>query len=79
MMNDEEIWATIERKTGRQHPISVTVAEFSDIMNVSKGTGYRMVADGPSADGIQSTKMRTAIRIPTGEIFRLLGIEKAAG
>ena len=77
-MNGNEIWDTIERETGRTRPLTTTVAEFARIMDISKITAYRMCERGVEHDGIRSTKLLTATRIPTGEIFRLLGAATVA-
>ena len=72
-MTEEQIWDTIERETGRTRPLTSTVAEFAKIMDISKVTVYRMCERGIESGGIRSTKLLNATRIPTGEIFRLLG------
>ncbi len=70
-MIPEALWDTIETTTGRHRPAVVTVAEFAQIMDISRVTAYRMAALPPDEGGIETVKLLGAKRIPTSEIFRL--------
>lgn len=58
-----------------EFPNFMTVAEFSKLVNVSIKTTYKEIADGK----IRALRVRNAIRIPRGELLRLLGVSVEDG
>lgn len=68
------LWEAIERCTGRHRPMVVTVPEFASVLEISRVTAYRMAALDPDHGGVQTISLLTAKRIPTSEIFRLVGL-----
>lgn len=73
-LSAELVWEAVERFTGRQRPAVVTVPEFSHVLGISRVTGYRMAALAPENGGVQTVSLLGAKRIPTSEIFRLVGL-----
>ena len=71
-MTDQQIWEIIERTTGRARPAVVKVSEFAEILDVSRITAYRMAAAGPDNHGVRVIQLLGAMRVPVGEIFRIL-------
>lgn len=71
-MTPEQIWDAIERSTGRARPMVVSIAEFAEILDVSRITAYRMANCGPGAGGISTIQLLGTKRVPVSEIFRLV-------
>ncbi len=66
----EQIWTGIESVTG-QRALTVSVAEYAQIVGISRISAHRMVARGD----VQKLDLPlSAIRIPVSEIFRAFGI-----
>ena len=68
----EQIWTGIESVTG-QRALTVSVAEYAQIIGISRISAHRLVARGD----VQKLDLPlSAIRIPVSEIFRAFGVTK---
>ncbi|PSR26029.1 MAG: DNA-binding protein [Sulfobacillus benefaciens] len=78
-MTDQQIWEVVERTTHRARPAVVKISEFAEILDVSRITAYRMAAAGPANHGVRVIQLLGAMRVPVGEIFRILNGAQESG